>query len=269
MEKPAVKTTIVGGRPPGSGKDVGSVPRGLEILIKKASIDPDFKEVLLTERSKAASRIDLTLEETEIAMINAVPGAHLEGVISATKVSPNFKQAFMGCTAAVMLAALTATANAADDYRGVTKGISPDYNGTRGVQPDIVDLVHAESPYFRKAEADTKLETGTFIIRVMESYSDFLLNSIKVHFVKIADQGGSGGNPTEGLGYTIAGGIYRIDGVPVGKYLVEVGRDSRYYFQSEEVEIVANVINLFTFNLDRKGKAGTMGIRAVEKLQKE
>ena len=35
QEQEAVRTTIVGGRPPGSGKSVGNIPRGIEVLVKK------------------------------------------------------------------------------------------------------------------------------------------------------------------------------------------------------------------------------------------
>ncbi|GAG42054.1 unnamed protein product, partial [marine sediment metagenome] len=54
MEQPAVRTTIVGGRPPGSGKTVGPIPRGIEVLIKKAAVDPGFKMLLLAKRDGAA-----------------------------------------------------------------------------------------------------------------------------------------------------------------------------------------------------------------------
>ena len=46
-EQPAVRTTIVGGRPPGSGHGVGQIPRGIELLVKKASVDPEFRKLLL------------------------------------------------------------------------------------------------------------------------------------------------------------------------------------------------------------------------------
>ena len=53
-EREAVRTTIVGGRPPGSGKEVGPIPRGIEVLVKKAAVDPAFKQILLEKRAKAA-----------------------------------------------------------------------------------------------------------------------------------------------------------------------------------------------------------------------
>ncbi len=262
MEKPAVKTTIVGGRPPGSGKDVGSVPRGLEILIKKASVDPDFKEVLLTERSKAASRIDLTLEETEIAMINTVPGAHLEGMISATKVNPNLKQAFLGCTAAVMLAALTATANASDDYGTTTEGIRPDYNATKGIQPDIVELVESPTAYFRKSEADANLETGILQVKAVDKRIDQGIPGLKIHFVKKTKLNEG---RTEGLGYTDMSGVYRIEGVPVGKYVLEASDpQGNYMMNVQEAEIVAYTDNFVYFELVFMVPSGTRGSRPVD-----
>ena len=47
MEQEAVRTTIVGGRPPGCGQPVGQIPRGIEVLVKKAAVDPEFKTLLL------------------------------------------------------------------------------------------------------------------------------------------------------------------------------------------------------------------------------
>ena len=64
-EYPAVKTTIVGGRPPGSGKMLGAIPRGIEVLVKKASVDPAFKSLLMSVRSKAADEIGLALDAAE------------------------------------------------------------------------------------------------------------------------------------------------------------------------------------------------------------
>jgi len=105
-EQEAVRTTIVGGRPPGSGKAVGPIPRGIEVLVKKAAVDPDFKQVLMAKRADAAYEINLKLEPAEIAMLNAVPPAQLETIIANTKVADLSRAAFLGRAAAVMLAAL-------------------------------------------------------------------------------------------------------------------------------------------------------------------
>jgi hypothetical protein len=132
-EADAVRTTIVGGRPPGGGANVGDVPRGLEVLIKKAAVDPTFKKLLLEKRAGAAEAIALKLEAAEATMLNAVPAKQLEAIIANTKVSPSLRPAFLDYAAGVMLAALgTATACGGVD-------VSPDV--TRGIEPDIPPVV--------------------------------------------------------------------------------------------------------------------------------
>jgi len=104
-EKPAVKMAIVGRQPSGSGKESDAIPRGIEILLKKAAIDKSFRKTLLSDRSNAADAIGLTLKPAETAMLKAMPEPALDRMIAATKVQPKIRQAFMGYTAAVMLAA--------------------------------------------------------------------------------------------------------------------------------------------------------------------
>jgi len=124
-ERPAVRTTIVGGRPPGSGKDIGEIPRGIEVLVSKASVDAEFRAVLLERRAKAAESIDLKLSPTEAMMLDAIPAAQLEAVIDRTKVSPAKRRAFLGTAAAAMLAAL-GVAVAGCDREPLIQGIQPD-----------------------------------------------------------------------------------------------------------------------------------------------
>ncbi len=124
-EQEAVRTTIVGGRPPGSGQKVGPIPRGIEILLRKASVDPAFKELLLSQRGAAAETIGLKLEPGEAMMLTAAPAAQLEAVIARTSVPQEHRRAFLGQAAAAMLAALGAAIsrpiNAAEG--AVAKGI--------------------------------------------------------------------------------------------------------------------------------------------------
>lgn len=105
-EQPAVRTTIVGGRPPGSGQGIGPVPRGIEVLLKKAAVDPAFRASLLTQRAAAASTIALTLTPGEVGLLAAVPAAQLQAMIDATRVPERQRAAFLSGAAAVMLAAL-------------------------------------------------------------------------------------------------------------------------------------------------------------------
>ncbi len=126
IEQPAVRTTIVGGRPPGAGKGVGDIPRGVEVLVKKASVDPEFKAALLARRADVAKDIGLALDPAEVMMLNAVPAAQLEGIIARTTVSPGKKSAFLGRAAAVMLAAL-GTGIGCDEERNIpTTGVRSD-----------------------------------------------------------------------------------------------------------------------------------------------
>ncbi len=102
----AVRTTIVGGRPRGGVANVGDIPRGVEVLLKKAAVDPAFKKMLLEKRTEAAEAIALKLEPAEATMLNAVPVKQLEVIVAKTKVSPSLRPAFLGYAAAAMLAAL-------------------------------------------------------------------------------------------------------------------------------------------------------------------
>jgi len=124
-EQPAVRTTIVGGRPPGSGKSLGDIPRGIEVLVKKAAVDPEFKKLLLDRRAEAAKVIKLELDPAEVMMLNGVPAAQLEAIIAHTTVSPMTRAAFLGRAAAVMLPAL-----------GAGLPPAPAQGGTRGIAPD-------------------------------------------------------------------------------------------------------------------------------------
>lgn len=131
-EMPAIKTTIVGGRPPGCGKPVGEVPRGIEVLVKKASIDRLFREKLLEMRSACADLIGLSLTPTEKTMLDSIPEKQLVSIINNTKVQPGISSAFMTYTAAIMLAALGCTAP-------LSKATTEDVNVDGGARPDVVD----------------------------------------------------------------------------------------------------------------------------------
>jgi hypothetical protein len=105
-ESEAVRTTIVGGRPPGSGRNNVPVPRGIEVLVKKASVDAEFRELFLTQRGKAATTIQLELDPAEDAMLSAIPQEQLAQIVDQTTVPMELRSAFLGRVAPVMLAAL-------------------------------------------------------------------------------------------------------------------------------------------------------------------
>lgn len=103
-KKKAFFTTIVGGRPPDSGTNVGDIPRGIEVLVMKASVDPVFRMLLLQKRAEAARQIDLELTEAERNMLSSISSEQLEKIIENTKVKPEHRSIFQGTTAKLMLA---------------------------------------------------------------------------------------------------------------------------------------------------------------------
>ncbi len=152
-EQPAVYTTIVGGRPPGSGTEVGAVPRGIEVLVKKASVDPEFRKVLIQSRDRAAREIELELDPAEAAMLQQIPGEQLNAIIDNTVVPPDSRRVFLGKVAALMLAAIGVTMlGQSCEEEDVVLGSRPDSTDqqdttsppdtiqppppTRGIQPD-------------------------------------------------------------------------------------------------------------------------------------
>ncbi len=119
----------------------GGIPRGIEVLVKKAAVDPDFRTLLLTDREEAARRIDLELGPAEAIMLRAVPQAQLEAIIARTHVPEEHRRAFLGHAAAAMLAVLGAgTAVAAVGARaGGVGGIMPTPPAPTGIRPDVPD----------------------------------------------------------------------------------------------------------------------------------
>jgi hypothetical protein len=153
-EQEAVRTTIVGGRPPGSGQPLGNIPRGIEVLVKKAAVDPEFKAILLDRRAAAADEIGLELEPAEAAMLAAAPREQLEAIIASTHVPEEHRRAFLGKAAAAMLIAVGATAaismclSAGSRARGKAnevKGIRPDRPISKGIQPDRPEKPESKS----------------------------------------------------------------------------------------------------------------------------
>ena len=82
------------------------VPRGVEVLVKKAAIDEEFRTALLEQPMAAAGAIGLELGATEVALLKAVRREQLESIIAHTDVDPRIRPVLMGNTAGPMLKAL-------------------------------------------------------------------------------------------------------------------------------------------------------------------
>jgi peptidoglycan-associated lipoprotein len=107
-------------------KQFKTFPRGLEVLVKKAAVDPEFRVILLEQRAAAAGEIELSLSPVEAAMLAAIPRAQLELIIDQTEVPAESRRVFLGKVAAAMLAALGLGAiEGCSSFH--TKGITPDY----------------------------------------------------------------------------------------------------------------------------------------------
>ncbi len=115
---------------PGDPRRSESIPRGIEVLVKKASVDPQFKELLLQARAEAAEAIDLELTPAEEMMLRVVPREQLEAIIARTNVPQSHRRAFLGTAAAAMLAVLGVAETASAGGFG-SGGIRPQTEGIR------------------------------------------------------------------------------------------------------------------------------------------
>lgn len=82
------------------------VPRGVEVLVKKAAVDEEFRKLLLAQRGDAAAAIGLELDPVERAMLSTIPEGQLGRIIGQTVVPTEQRRVFLGKVAAAMLAAL-------------------------------------------------------------------------------------------------------------------------------------------------------------------
>jgi hypothetical protein len=133
------KRTIVGGRPRRRGRTGATIPRGVEVLIKKASLDPRFCQLLLEQRAAAAREIELELTTAETAILNSVPEAQLQAMIDHIKVPDAQRRAFLGQLGAAMLAAVIAGCTPPTETPEVETGIRPDEEARATPTPMVIE----------------------------------------------------------------------------------------------------------------------------------
>ena len=133
------------------------VPRGVEVLIKKAAVDPDFKVELMERRSGAADLIGLELSAAEAAMLDGIPAEQLEAFIANARVSAKLRPVFRGYAGAAMLAALgVAAAGCVPAPTGarpdepppsepIEKETTDDPSGGQAAAGDRGDLINTET----------------------------------------------------------------------------------------------------------------------------
>jgi hypothetical protein len=146
----AVRTTIVGGQPPGNNRPMQKIPVGIEQILAMAAVDDKFAAALLENREAAlvASGVEITATEKVILATIETPAlGQMIGNVRG-RIPVKERRAFLKKSAAALLALVgggfLTTAALAEDAPmapgGVrvdrkTKGIRPD-TPTTGVRPD-------------------------------------------------------------------------------------------------------------------------------------
>ncbi len=81
---------------------------GIEVLLKKAAVDPAFRRLLLEKRAKAAREIGLELSEAGTDILAGFPREQLEEIIENTRVEPGHRTLFLGRVGRITLATVIA-----------------------------------------------------------------------------------------------------------------------------------------------------------------
>ncbi len=129
--KRSADPTIVGGRPLEKGRQLSGIPRGIEVLVKKASVDPEFRELLLEHRTRAAEEIGLGLSPAERTMLDAVPKSQIERIIENTSVPDEHRRVFLGKIGTAMVGLLGI------GLVSCSTGIRPDLPVPHGTRPEM------------------------------------------------------------------------------------------------------------------------------------
>jgi len=122
-----------------------STPQGIEVLVKKAAVDPAFRALLLDRPDEAVGQIGLELGPAEAMMLRSVPREQFTAVIARTSVPEEHRRAFLGQAAAAMLAALGIATGAGCEHKG-TGGHRTDRPPERGIRPDLPPPKAPEEP---------------------------------------------------------------------------------------------------------------------------
>ncbi|MBI4965307.1 MAG: hypothetical protein HY913_18670 [Desulfomonile tiedjei] len=161
--KNAPEPTIVGGRPLGSTRSLQGIPRGIEVLVKKASVDSGFREVLLDKRAEAAAEIGLQLSPAEVATLNSVPRAQIEQIIDNTTVPTEHRRVFLGKIGAAMLSVLALPLSGCFVTGIRPQGCRPDTLpvAPQGIRPDDPSVKEKTTYFPRERRVSYDLKRGT------------------------------------------------------------------------------------------------------------
>ncbi len=202
---------------------MANLPRGLEVLLKKAAVDAGFRERLLQDRARAADLIGLTLEPAEAAMLDAIPASQLAATVAGTTVDPALRPTFMTYAAAAMVGAIT------------TQACVPPVAG--GARPD-----EPNPPYTTAA----KTAAADDVQPMRGARADEPSASPGVIEGRVTDDGGEpvAGAKVEVVGTAYAtvtddNGRYRLTGVPAGDYQLNSYTTGYYQLAPADVTVTA------------------------------
>ena len=142
-KRTAIKTTIVGGQPPGNERTLQTVPVGIEQLIGMAAADPEFALALRERRDEAISAGRVTLTATELAILASIDSSTLQAMVDRMRgaLPEPERRSFLRRATAALLALVGggATALAATGCRDADAGRSvqppPAVTGARPDRP--------------------------------------------------------------------------------------------------------------------------------------
>ena len=100
--------TIVGGRS-ASYQSPDGYPRRIEILLKKAKVDPEFRRLFLQDPLAAARVIELDVSDNEKKILLNIPGDIIGKMVENTFVPKHHVSTFLGATTAAMLSLVLAS----------------------------------------------------------------------------------------------------------------------------------------------------------------
>ena len=86
------------------------IPGAIEVLLKKAAVDPAFRGLFLSGPLDAARSIGLDLAPAERTVLSAIPADQLERTAERMEVPEEQRRVFRGRAAAAMLAIVAGTA---------------------------------------------------------------------------------------------------------------------------------------------------------------
>ena len=185
----AVKSKVMDGSPLEFGNHSEMIPCGIEALIKKASVDRDFRTLLLEKRAEAAKEIDLELTSAEAAILNVIPSQQIETIIEKTTVPDEHRRIFLGKVAAAMLAVLGLcvtgpSIHAEEAQFENTPWLylkSPNYKiPLNRPVPPFLDQQHSEYPWYFSFFKRIKEENEAFSVKFPPPVKGYVRKSKKI-----------------------------------------------------------------------------------------